>query len=320
LAGSLLQYPAQRAIALRLLEPLDAAEDRHLPVATGMSGGASAAADHGVGVAIRFENVEVSLGSQTILEDISADIPAGARCAVVGRSGAGKTTLLGLLLGWHAASSGNLRVDGRALDAAGMTALHTELAWIDPQVQIWNQPLITNLTYGLEPEALADLAEVIELVKLKPIIQRLPQGLDTPLGEGGGLLSEGEGQRVRVARAMLKRRARLVLMDEPFRGLDRQSRRELLSATTQWWPEATVLCVTHEVTETTGFEHVLVLEGGRIVEQGSPKALLSREQSRYRKLIQTERELLQAFEDASLWRRLEMVDGTLREGQDNARS
>ncbi len=319
LAGSLLQYPAQRAIALRLLEPLDAADNRHLPAATEIRGGSSAASSEG-GVAIQFKNLGVSLGSQTILEGISADIPAGARCAIVGRSGAGKTTLLGLLLGWHTASSGTVRINGRTLDAAGVAALHAELAWIDPQVQIWNQSLIYNLTYGLEPQALADLAEVIGLVNLKPIIQRLPQGLDTPLGEGGGLLSEGEGQRVRVARAMLKRRAHLVIMDEPFRGLDRQSRRELLAATRQWWPEATVLCVTHEVVETTDFDHVLVLEGGRIVEQGDPKELISHEESRYRQLIQTERELLEAFEDDSLWRHFEMVNGTLREGQGNARS
>jgi ATP-binding cassette subfamily B protein len=219
LAGSLLRYPAQRAIALRLLEPLDAADDRQLPAATGISAGASTPTNQ-AGVTIGFENLGVRLGSQTILEGISADIPAGARCAVVGRSGAGKTTLLGLLLGWHAASSGNLRVDGRTLDAAGLAALHSELAWIDPQVQIWNQPLIHNLTYDPEPEALANLAEVIGLVNLKPVIQRLPQGLDTPLGEAGGLLSEDEGQRVRIARAMLKRHASLVLMDEPFRGLD----------------------------------------------------------------------------------------------------
>lgn len=319
LAGSMLQYPAQRAIALRLLEPLDASEDRHHTAATGMSGGASAAAN-GAGVAIQFENVGVSLGSQTVLEGVSAGIPAGSRCAVVGRSGAGKTTLLGLLLGWHVLSSGAVRVDGRTLDADGMAALHTTLAWIDPQVQIWNQPLIYNLTYGLEAEALANLAEVIGLVNLKPVIQRLPQGLDTPLGEGGGLLSEGEGQRVRVARAMLKRRARLVLMDEPFRGLDRQSRRELLAATRQWWPQATVLCVTHEVMETADFDHVLVLEGGRIVEQGSPDALLSRVGSRYRQIIQTERELLESFEDDSLWRRFEMLNGTLRKGHGNERS
>ncbi len=319
LAGNMLQYPAQRAIALRLLEPLDAPDDTRLPAATGMSGGASAAAN-GAGVAIRFENVALTLGSRTVLEGVSAGIPAGARCAVVGRSGAGKTTLLGLLLGWHAPSSGAVRVDGQALDAERMAALHTALAWVDPQVQIWNQPLIYNLTYGLEAEALANLAEVIGLVNLKPVIQRLPQGLDTPLGEGGGLLSEGEGQRVRVARAMLKRRARLVLMDEPFRGLDRQSRRELLAATRHWWPQATVLCVTHEVMETTDFDHVLVLEEGRIVEQGSPDALSARAGSRYRQLIETERELLETFEDDSVWRRFEMVNGTLREGHGDERS
>jgi ABC-type transport system involved in cytochrome bd biosynthesis fused ATPase/permease subunit len=74
--------------------------------------------------------------------------------------------------------------------------------------------------------------------------------------------------------------------------------------------------VTHEVTETTDFDHVLVLEAGRIIEQGSPQALLTQTGSRYRQLIQTERELLATFEDTSLWRRFEMVNGTLREGHD----
>src|SRR5439155_4044962 len=112
--------------------------------------------------------------------------------------------------------------------------------------------------------------------ELEPVIARLPEGLATRLGEGGGLVSGGEGQRVRVGRGYARRRARLVLLDEPFRGLDRESRRRQLAAARACWRDATLLCVTHDLAETQTFARVLVIDGGRIVEDGAPVQLAAR--------------------------------------------
>ena len=114
---------------------------------------------------------------------------------------------------------------------------------------------------------------MIEAADLRDLLEKLPDGLQTRLGEGGALVSGGEGQRVRLGRGLLRPGVRLVILDEPFRGLDRERRRELLARARRWWRAATVLCITHDVGETQGFGRVLVVDGGQIVEDGAPADL-----------------------------------------------
>src|SRR5262249_61727112 len=101
-------------------------------------------------------------------------------------------------------------------------------AWVDPAVHLWNTTLLDNLLYGTNPDEAPAVGAVVEDASLIDVLRRLPEGLQTPLGEGGGLLSGGQGQRVRLGRALVRADARLVLLDEPFRGLDREQRRALL--------------------------------------------------------------------------------------------
>ena len=99
-------------------------------------------------------------------------------------------------------------------------------------------------------------------VPRRGVLERLPDGLQTPLGEGGGLVSGGEGQRVRLGRALARRGVRLVILDEPFRGLDREQRRVLLQRARQEWRATTLLCIPHDVRSTQAFDRVLVVAGG----------------------------------------------------------
>src|SRR6185503_2177089 len=141
-------------------------------------------------------------------------------------------------------------------------------------IQLWNRSLLENLLYGAaDQSALRHPQAAIEGADLRRVLEKLPDGLQTKLGEGGALLSGGEGQRVRLGRALLRDEARLVILDEPFRGLDRDQRRSLLRRARQVWRHATLLCITHDVSETLGFERVLVVEGGKIVEDATPRLL-----------------------------------------------
>ena len=108
------------------------------------------------------------------------------------------------------------------------------------------------------------------------MIERLPNGLETPLGEAGGLVSGGEGQRVRFGRALLRPGVRLAILDEPFRGLDFEQRHKLLHRSREVWRDATLLAISHDIAEAMTFERVLVLEDGRIVEDGDPKRARAR--------------------------------------------
>jgi ATP-binding cassette subfamily B protein len=297
------QYPAQRNTLLRLLEPL------HTPAAPGAASGtatASATAKNGAaapasGVAIDIQGGLVLAGGHTLLQDIQLQIAPGEQVAIVGASGAGKSTLLGLLLGWHALAEGHLQVDGRRLDSAGQERLRQSTAWVDPAIQIWNQSLLDNLQYACDGEATGRMAEVLEQARLRGVLQHLPEGLQTVLGEGGARLSGGEGQRVRLA-----------LLDEPFRGLDRSQREALLAQARQWWAGATLLCVTHDVAETLSFGRVLVVDNGRIVEDGVP-VRLALGQTRYRALLEAEKSVRERMWSGGHWRRLQVQGGRVQD-------
>ena len=297
------QYPSYRNTTLRFLEPLSSPED---PSATASPSGTAPSVS---GADIRMEGVAVVAAGQTILADVDLHIPAGSRVAVVGSSGAGKSSLVGLLLGWHRPASGHLLIDGVAVDASGLGHLRRHTAWVDPSVAIWNRSLADNLTYGAAGTSV-DLAAAIADVDLAPVVARLPDGTEEVLGEGGGLLSGGEAQRVRLGRARLRSDVRLAVLDEPFRGLDRAQRRSLLERSQGWWPGATFILVTHDVGDTLGFERVLVIDAGRVLEDGDPQALAAREGSRYRALLDAEAEAKAAFEGPT-WRSVQLESGRL---------
>jgi ATP-binding cassette subfamily B protein len=298
------QYPMQRNTALRALEPLGAIE---MPVSRPGRSAGTEPCTHGVSV--RFERVDVRAAGHTILDNIDLQIPAGSHVAIVGASGAGKSSLAGLLLGWHRPAEGAVLVDGLALDGR-LDALRHATAWVDPSVQIWNRPLADNLLYGAtRMDERSSMAHAIEAAALWQVIATLPDGMSTALGESGALVSGGEGQRVRLARAMLRSDARLVILDEPFRGLDRADRCRLLARAREHWRRATMFFITHDIAHTTAFHRVVVLESGRIVEEGCPAALAADVESRYRAMLDAERAVESALWHGRTWRRARLEDG-----------
>jgi ABC-type multidrug transport system fused ATPase/permease subunit len=309
------QYPIHRNLVLRLLEPLGAPEsDLSEAPAEGAlpdqeSTGRTAPA---AGVAVTYESVAVCAAGQTILEAIEAHIEAGSHVAIVGPSGAGKSSLVGLLLGWRRAAAGQVLIDGEPLDGARLDRLRRETAWIDPEVRLWNRSLLGNLLYGTHPGDPSALAEVLHEADLLGVLQHLPDGLQSSLGEGGGRLSGGEGQRVRLGRALLRPGARLVILDEPFRGLDRTQRNVLLRRARHYWRDATLLCITHDIEETRDFERVLVIEAGCLVEDGPPDQLAADAGSRYRALLDAEHMVRSALWSSPRWQRLQLQAGRMQ--------
>jgi ATP-binding cassette subfamily B protein len=304
------QYPRQRNVTLRLLEPLGALEEAAVPLFDTTPPAPTAAK----GVAITLQGVSVRAGGHTILADLDLSIQAGSHVAIVGPSGAGKSSLVGLLLGWHRAASGQVRVDGVPLDGQCLAQLRQETAWVDPTVQLWNRSLLENLSYGAHGDHAPPLAAILDQAELRGVLEKLPDGLQTVLGEGGGLVSGGEGQRVRLGRALLRPGVRLVILDEPFRGLDYEQRRVLLARARHLWQEATLLCITHDVGATQAFERVLVVEGGRLVEDGAPATLAALPRSRYAALLDAEVIVRERLWSGRTWRRLRLEAGRLVDG------
>ena len=231
LAALVQQYPSQRNVTLRLTEPLGAPEDAtedETAEAAPVADGAAAPAARASATRVELRDVVVQAGGHTILTVDALDIAAGEHVAVVGPSGAGKSSLVGLLLGWHRAGAGAVRVDGAPLAGGALERLRRETVWVDPTVYLWNRSLHDNLAYGLG-DAPATLDAALADAELAEVVERLPHGPASLLGEAGALLSGGEGQRVRFGRGVARPRPRLVILDEPFRGLSRDQRRLLLS-------------------------------------------------------------------------------------------
>ena len=307
------QVPGQRSLTLRLVEPLGAPEETEESDAAAFAGtNPSAAQREDDAVSIQLRDVHVVVGGHEVLTVDALAISPGEHVAIVGASGAGKSTLLGLLLGWHRPASGTVNVDGRPLGVGELESLRQRTAWVDPTVYLWNRSLAANLAFGL-PALVDDLAPAIDEADLDEVTKRLPRGAETPLGEAGGLLSGGEGQRVRFGRGVLRPRPALVLLDEPFRGLAREQRGALLARARRRWSDATLLCVTHDIGETERFARVLVVDGGRIVEDGAPHELRARTGSRYAALLQAEQRVRTSAWAAAVWRRLRLEDGRIGE-------
>jgi ABC-type bacteriocin/lantibiotic exporter with double-glycine peptidase domain len=310
IAVSARQYPTIRNLMLRLLEPLGALDEAD-EQGPGIDDRALPTNELGHGVNLAFRGVSVRVSGRTILDAIDLTIPAGQHVGVVGPSGAGKSSFVGLLLGWHRAAEGAIYVDNEPLRGERLLRLRTETAWVDPGVQLWNRSVLENLEYG-SPGA-GHVGRALEQADLIGLLERLPEGLQTALGEGGALVSGGEGQRVRLGRAMMRPDSRLVILDEPFRGLDRERRRVLLERARELWKDATILCVTHDVGETNDFDRVLVIEDGAIREDGPPAELAQKGDGRYRALLDAEKDVRRNFWMGSAWRRIVVRSGQLAE-------
>lgn len=313
------QYPSLRNTTLRLLEPLGALEREAATAAVGPPPVMQP------GMAIQMTNVSVRAAGQTILDDITVDIPRGAHIGIVGSSGAGKSSLVGLILGWHRAATGEILIDGLPIEQSDLDARCRDIAWVDPAVHLWNRSFLDNLRYGSPDQSVGRVGAALNAANLVRVLKAMPDGLQTSLGEGGSMVSGGEGQRVRLGRALMRSDVRLAILDEPFRGLEREQRRELLDRALRMWSRATVCCITHDVGDTRAFDRVIVIEDGRIVEDGPPNALASRPDSRYRQMLDAEDAVQTGLWDEPAlgpadsgtadagWRRLRMVDGVLVE-------
>ncbi len=307
IAGLARQLPARRNIFLRLHELLVAPDEAD----TKANSGGRPATGADLGVAFRMSDVEVRAGGRTLLEDVELSVEPGTHIAVVGPSGAGKSTLAGLLLGWYRPSRGQFQVDGEHVDAGSLARLRQATAWIDPEVRLWNRDLLGNLCYG--NPAPNGVGGVISGCGLLPVLEDRALGLKTPLGEGGTLVSGGEGQRIRLARAMLRKDVRMVILDEAFRGLHRSERQRLLAQARQRWEKATLVFVTHDITESLQFDRVLVLEEGRIVQDGRPEELAGSSEGSFSRMLQAQWRANQQLREGPAWRRLSLDESGLSE-------
>jgi subfamily B ATP-binding cassette protein MsbA len=207
------------------------------------------------------------------LQDISFSARPGTVTAIVGRSGSGKTSLVRLVPRFYEPSSGRITLDGVALHDYRMADLRRQIALVGQKVMLFDDTVAANIAYGAQASREAILAAA-EAANAWEFIERLPQGLDTPIGENGALLSGGQRQRLAIARAIL-RDAPLLILDEATAALDNESERLVQDALHRLMPERTTLVIAHRLSTIEHADQVLVLDQGRLVERGNHAELMA---------------------------------------------
>jgi ATP-binding cassette subfamily B protein len=227
------------------------------------------------------------------LGPLDLDLPAGARLAVVGGIGSGKTILLQVLAGLRELQAGRLDLDGAPLGRDRLREHWAGIGWVPQEAFLFSVSLRENLAMGRPDATEADLWEVVRVVCLDDLVRRLPEGLDTVVGERGVVLSGGERQRAALARALL-RRPRLLLMDDALSAVDAETETRILDNLRGFLGGVTLVLATHRVFVAELCDQVLVMEDGRAIQRGTPQDLAEQPGhfARIRRLQSLEREIL----------------------------
>ena len=228
------------------------------------------------GGAIRFEGVGFSYHPERrILHDISFNLPAGHRLAIVGPSGSGKSTLARLLFRFYDVDDGRITIDGQDIRDITQESLRDAIGVVPQDTVLFNDTIYNNIAYGRPGASTEEVHRAAALAHLQHFIAQLPDGFDTTVGERGLKLSGGEKQRIAIARVLLKNPPILIL-DEATSSLDSRSEHAILSALNEISQRRTTLAIAHRLSTIQDSESILVLEAGRVVEQGTHHELLQK--------------------------------------------
>ncbi len=249
----------------RLLDENREVEDR--PGARPLPGG---------GAVIRFDRVNFSYdGKRQILRDLSFDVPAGGKVAVVGASGAGKSTLARLLYRFYDVNGGAVMVNGVDIRDATQSSLRAEIGIVPQDTVLFNDTIYYNIHYGRPDSTREEVIAAAQAAHIHDFIQSLPDGYEAKVGERGLKLSGGEKQRVAIARAILKN-PRILIFDEATSALDSKSEKSIQSELNRVAHGHTTLVIAHRLSTVMDADHILVMDHGRILERGTHRELLER--------------------------------------------
>ena len=224
------------------------------------------------GTEIVFEGVGFAYDQRPVLHDIGFTAPARSMTALVGPSGSGKTTILRLIARFWDVGTGSVRIGGADVRSLTTEALMARIATVFQDVYLFEGTIEDNLRMGRPDASDAELREAARLARVEEIVDRLPDGYATRVGEGGAALSGGERQRVSIARALLKN-APIVLVDEATSALDPENERAVQEALRALAADRTLLVIAHRLQTVQSADQILVLDKGRIVERGRHDAL-----------------------------------------------
>ena len=228
------------------------------------------------GGTVTFRAVDFSYHADAgpILSQVSLDIPAGQKVALVGPSGAGKSTIFNLVLRFYDADSGAILIDGQDIRAVTLESLRAAIAVVSQEAVLFDESIADNIALGKPGASLGEIKTAAKNAAAHDFIQALPEGYDTKVGEGGLKLSGGQRQRIAIARAML-RNAPILLLDEATSALDSESERQVQEALTRLMKGRTTIVIAHRLTTVVDADRIYVLERGRVAQAGTHAELMA---------------------------------------------
>ena len=221
-----------------------------------------------------FRHVGFSYGEGPVLDDVSFTLKRGQRLGLAGESGSGKSSLINLVFRFYDPTAGQILVDGVPLENMRLADLRYHLALVSQDILLFNATVAENIGFGKIGATREEIITAAKGAYAHEFISALPKGYDTPLGERGQRLSGGQRQRIAIARAFV-RNAPLLVLDEATASLDSQAEAEVQKAIDHLAENRTVICVAHRLSTLRSMDQIIVLDKGRIIEQGSFDQLLA---------------------------------------------
>jgi ATP-binding cassette subfamily B protein len=224
---------------------------------------------------IEFKDVHFSYDEKRpILQGLSFTLTPGERLALVGSSGAGKSTIAKLLFRFYDATSGSIEIDGQDISEVTQLSLRQSIGVVPQDTVLFNNTLIENIRYGRPDATDEEVRQAVKQAHLEDFIHQLPKGFETQVGERGLKLSGGEKQRVAIARTLLKKPS-ILIFDEATSSLDSESEKAVINAIDEVTVGKSSVVIAHRLSTIVNADRILVLEKGRVVEQGNHKTLIN---------------------------------------------
>lgn len=227
--------------------------------------------------AIEFKDVHLTYPETTreAIKGVTLSVRPGEHVALVGLSGSGKSSIVNLVPRFWSVTSGVVTVDGVNVEDCTLASLRNHIAVVSQNVILFDTTVRENIAYGMPEVSEAAIEKAVEAAALKEVVAALPQGLDTPVGEAGGLLSGGQKQRISIARALLKD-APILILDEATSALDSESENQIKEALETLMRGRTCLTIAHRLSTIDRADRIVVMQDGAIVEEGTPAELLAK--------------------------------------------